>query len=49
LIRGSLEVVNIRVRANFVKDSMRGDDSTEIKIQLVEILKDRLLKGLLDD
>ena len=40
LIIGSLEMVNIRVSATFAKDVLRGDDSTEIKVTLIEILKD---------
>ena len=40
LIIGSLEMVNIRVTATFAKDVLRGDDSTEIKVTLIEILKD---------
>lgn len=32
LIQGSLEIVNLRVKANFVKDAMRGDDTTEIRV-----------------
>ena len=40
---GALEVVNIRVKAYFVKDSLRGDNphyETEIKVELVQLLKD---------
>lgn len=48
IIRGSLEMVNIRVKANFVKDRMRGDDNTEIRVQFLEIVKDKIIKGLLD-
>ena len=37
---GSLEMVNIKVKATFAKDVLRGDESTEIKVQLIEIMKD---------
>ena len=40
LIMGSLEMVNIKVKATFAKDVLRGDESTEIKVQLIEIMKD---------
>jgi len=40
LIIGSLEMVNIRVSATFAKDVLRGDESTEIKVCLIEIMKD---------
>ncbi len=34
IIRGSLETVNIKVKANFQKDTMRGDNETEIRVEL---------------
>jgi hypothetical protein len=34
-------MVNVKVKANFVKDTMRGDDSTEIKVELVQLMKDQ--------
>ena len=32
LIRGSLEMINIRVKATFIKDMLRGDQETEIRV-----------------
>lgn len=32
LIRGSLEMINIKVKATFTKDMLRGDQETEIKV-----------------
>eukprot|EP01064_Diplonema_japonicum_P006409 TRINITY_DN1425_c2_g3_i1.p1 TRINITY_DN1425_c2_g3~~TRINITY_DN1425_c2_g3_i1.p1 ORF type:complete len:188 (+),score=40.39 TRINITY_DN1425_c2_g3_i1:55-618(+) len=40
VIRGALEMVTWRVEAVFVKDVLRGDECTEIRITLLERLKD---------
>jgi trafficking protein particle complex subunit 3 len=38
LIRGALEMLNMRVECTFVKSTLRGDDVNEIKVQLKEVV-----------
>lgn len=38
LIRGALEMLNMRVECTFVKSTLRGDDVNEIKVQLKEVI-----------
>lgn len=35
VIRGALEMVNIEADCSFIKDALRGDDSTEIKLKFI--------------
>ena len=37
-IRGALEMVSVRAEARFIKDVLNGDDATEIRVQLKEVL-----------
>ena len=39
-LRGALEMVSLRVDARFVRDTLNGDDATEIRVQLKEVLAD---------
>jgi len=39
-IRGALEMVSLRVSCKFIKDVLVGDDSTEIRVTLTEILSE---------
>ncbi len=41
VIRGALDMVNMKVNCYFVKDQLRGDSQTEIRLELKEIVKDR--------
>lgn len=41
VIRGSLEMLNMKVNAYFKKDILRGHDCTEIRVELKEIVKDK--------
>lgn len=38
LIRGALEMLNMRVECHFVKSTLKGDDANEIRIQLKEVV-----------
>ena len=41
IIRGALEMINLKVRCTFVRDTLRGDSEIEISVQLLEVLTDR--------
>lgn len=41
VIRGALEMLNMKVVAHFRRDVLRGHDLTEIRVELKEILKDK--------
>ncbi len=49
VIRGSLEMLSMRVEAHFVRDSLSGDDATEIRVQLKEVLGEGAGKDYQDD
>lgn len=41
VIRGSLEMVNMKVECKFVRCRLRGDDANEIRVSLNEILSEK--------
>ena len=41
IIRGALEMVNLKTKVYFVRDQLKGDLETEIRLELVEKLQDR--------
>lgn len=41
VIRGALEMVNMKVDCKFVRDRLKGDDTNEIRVTLHEILDDK--------
>lgn len=45
VLRGALQMVQLDVDASFIKDTLRGDDRTEIKLKLNKILKDEVPVG----
>jgi len=45
VIKGALEMVQMKVEAKFVKDSLRGDDSTEIKVTFISIIEEEVPVG----
>ena len=42
VIRGSLEAINIKVECKYVKDTLKNNDSNEIRIKLIEIIEEKL-------
>mmetsp|Transcript_37228 Transcript_37228/g.57172 ORF Transcript_37228/g.57172 Transcript_37228/m.57172 type:complete len:193 (-) Transcript_37228:3-581(-) len=40
VVRGALEQVNLKVECTFVKDTLHGDETNEIKVELKEVLQD---------
>jgi len=40
VVQGGLEAVSMKSKVYVVKDRLRGDEATEIRVELVEILKD---------
>ena len=41
IIRGALEMINLKVKVYFVKDTLRGDGEIEIRVELLEVLTDK--------
>lgn len=42
VIRGSLEMVQMRVECRCVRDVLRGDDTNEIRVELKEVMGDEM-------
>mmetsp|Transcript_26545 Transcript_26545/g.32177 ORF Transcript_26545/g.32177 Transcript_26545/m.32177 type:complete len:191 (+) Transcript_26545:343-915(+) len=40
VLRGALEMVNMKVECSFVRDALRGDDVFEIRMKLLEMVND---------
>lgn len=45
VLRGCLQMVQLDVEVFFVKDALRGDDKTEMKLKLIKVLKDEIPAG----
>lgn len=43
IIRGSLEAINIRVDCKFNKDVLKGNDTNEIRVKLIEIIEEKFV------
>jgi hypothetical protein len=41
VIRGALEMINLRTKVYFKKDTLKGQDQNEIRVELLEIVKDK--------
>ncbi|TGZ83934.1 TRAPP I complex [Ascodesmis nigricans] len=45
VLRGALEMVQMQVEAHFASDVLRGNDSTEMRVELIRIIDDELPPG----
>lgn len=45
VLRGALQMVQLDVDVMFLKDVLRGDDKTEIRLKLIKVLKDEVPAG----
>ncbi|GAA97295.1 uncharacterized protein L969DRAFT_14616 [Mixia osmundae IAM 14324] len=45
VIRGALEMLQYQVTARFVSDTLRGDDTTEMRVQLVKLIQEEVPRG----
>jgi hypothetical protein len=42
VIRGALEAINIKVECKYNKDTLKGNETNEIRVKLIEIIEEKL-------
>jgi hypothetical protein len=43
ILRGALEAINIRVECKYNKDVLKGNDTNEIRLKLIEIIEEKFI------
>ncbi len=49
VLRGALEMLSVRAECHFARDALNGDDATEIRVQLKEVLGEGAGKDYKDE